>query len=145
MNCYYGVLTPNSSSEGGGTSNYQDLENKPRINGVELTGNKTSGDLKISAEEKVVSHGTNDATFELPPNEYHKWEQVPELTLTLKAPINNEIVNEYHFSFDSGATATVLSLPEQVQTDIVVESNTHYECSIVDDYMVFNDWGVVSA
>ena len=29
----------------GGTSNYDELSNKPRINGVELSGNKTSGDL----------------------------------------------------------------------------------------------------
>lgn len=33
---------------GGGTSNYNDLSNKPKINGVELTGNKTSDDLGIS-------------------------------------------------------------------------------------------------
>lgn len=32
---------------GGGTSNYNDLSNKPKINGVELTGNKTSADLGI--------------------------------------------------------------------------------------------------
>lgn len=50
------------------------------------------------------------------------------------------VVNEYHFAFDSGATATTLSLTETVQTDIVVEPNTHYECSIIDNYMVFRDW-----
>lgn len=32
---------------GGGTSNYNDLSNKPKINGVELTGNKTSAELNI--------------------------------------------------------------------------------------------------
>lgn len=31
----------------GGTKNYSDLENKPQINGVELTGNKTNEDLNI--------------------------------------------------------------------------------------------------
>ena len=35
------------SGGGGGTSNYNQLSNKPQINGVELTGNKTSGDLNI--------------------------------------------------------------------------------------------------
>ena len=34
-------------SEGGGTMNYNDLTNKPQINGVELTGNKTSSDIGI--------------------------------------------------------------------------------------------------
>lgn len=33
---------------GGGTSNYNDLSNKPSINGVTLSGNKTSEDLNIS-------------------------------------------------------------------------------------------------
>lgn len=34
---------------GGGTSDYEDLENKPSINGVELDGNKTTEDLGINA------------------------------------------------------------------------------------------------
>ena len=34
-------------SEGGGTMNYNDLTNKPQINGVELTGNKSSSDIGI--------------------------------------------------------------------------------------------------
>ena len=39
--------------EGGGTSDYNDLENKPQINGVELKGNKTSSDLKMYTQEEV--------------------------------------------------------------------------------------------
>lgn len=35
-------------SGGGGTSDYPDLTNKPQINGVTLTGNKTTSDLLIS-------------------------------------------------------------------------------------------------
>jgi hypothetical protein len=33
---------------GGGTSDYEDLENKPSINGVTLSGNKTTSDLNVS-------------------------------------------------------------------------------------------------
>lgn len=41
-------------SEGGtvGTTDYNKLKNRPSINGVELIGNKTSGELKIPAGEK---------------------------------------------------------------------------------------------
>lgn len=43
------------SSSGGGTgsanNNYQNLENKPSINGVELIGNKTTADLNIVSEK----------------------------------------------------------------------------------------------
>lgn len=37
-----------TSGGGGGTSNYNQLLNKPQINGVELTGNKSTTDLQIS-------------------------------------------------------------------------------------------------
>ena len=37
-------------SVGGGTADYNSLENKPSINGVELFGNKTTSDLGINAE-----------------------------------------------------------------------------------------------
>lgn len=41
----------------GGTDDYADLSNKPKINGVELSGDKTSADLKISAptDEQVAN------------------------------------------------------------------------------------------
>ena len=33
-----------------GTTDYEDLENKPSVNGIELSGNKTASDLGITAE-----------------------------------------------------------------------------------------------
>lgn len=128
----------------GGTTNYNDLQNKPQINGVTLSGNKTSADLGISAETAQVDHGTADTTFELPPNQMHTWGEVPSLTLTLGAGASG-IVNEYLFAFSSGATPTTLSLPDSIQTDIYVDANTHYECSIVGDYMTFHDWPIEEA
>lgn len=50
----------NGSSGSGGTSNYNELSNKPSINSVELSGNKTLGDLGAQAE--LVS-GTNIKTI----------------------------------------------------------------------------------
>lgn len=95
----------------------------------------------VSADTTQTDHGTADTTFALPPNQYHTWGEVSALTLTLGAETSG-VANGYWFSFDSGDTATTLSLPETVQTDIVVESNTHYECMIVDNYMTFYDWEV---
>lgn len=34
---------------GGGTTDYEKLQNRPKINGVELIGNKTNEDIKINA------------------------------------------------------------------------------------------------
>lgn len=98
----------------------------------------------VSADLPQVDHGAADTTFTLPPNQYHTWGEVAALTLTLGSE-EAGVVDEYHFSFDSGDTATTLSLPEGIQTDIVVEPSTHYECSIIDNYMTFRDWPIESA
>lgn len=126
-----------------GTTNYNDLTNKPTLNGVEISGDKTSADYKISAEVTQVDHGTTDTTFTLPPNQYHTWGEISSLTLTLGAETSGQ-ANGYWFSFDSGDTATTLSLPQTVKTDIVVEPNMHYECSIVGNYMTFEEWEVTA-
>lgn len=52
-------------------SDYNNIENKPSINGVTLEGNLTSDDLKIVSKTKLVEHGTNDTTF--PRMECNKW------------------------------------------------------------------------
>lgn len=140
---YYLCVNGSGGGVGGetGTSNYNDLSNKPSINGVTLEGNKTSEDFGISAKMTQVDHGTSDITFTLHPNQYHTWGAVASLTLTLGAETSGQ-ANGYWFSFDSGDTATTLSLPETVKTDIVVEANTHYECIVVGNYMTFCDWEV---
>ena len=43
------IATYGGGSGSGGTTNYNDLANKPSINGITLTGNKTSIDLGINA------------------------------------------------------------------------------------------------
>ena len=43
------IATYGGGSGSSGTTNYNDLTNKPSINGITLTGNKTSADLGINA------------------------------------------------------------------------------------------------
>lgn len=47
---------------GGGTSDYNDLTNKPSINNVTLSGNKTSSDLGLVAVESGKGLSSNDYT-----------------------------------------------------------------------------------
>ena len=57
------VRTHSGGGGGGGTSNYNDLSNKPSINGVTLSGNKTSEDLGISGGGGLtLTDITNDIT-----------------------------------------------------------------------------------
>ena len=62
---YLDYLCKNGMGGGsGGTTNYNDLTNKPQINGVELSGNKTSDDLGISGmteeQEEQLNQNTQD-------------------------------------------------------------------------------------
>lgn len=58
------VRAHSSGGGGGGTSDYTELSNKPSINGVTLTGNKTSGELNISGFSITpVTVNDNSCTF----------------------------------------------------------------------------------
>ena len=59
---YYVLGNKTISSGGGGTSNYNNLENKPQINGNTLSGNMSTSDLGISVPTKT-SDLTNDSGF----------------------------------------------------------------------------------
>lgn len=48
----------NITIQGGGSSDYTDLTNKPSVNGVTLVGNKTTTDLGITADGVVYENGT---------------------------------------------------------------------------------------
>ena len=51
------INIPTGGGEGG-TSDYNALANKPKLNGVEITGNKTSADYKIvSSEQGIENNG----------------------------------------------------------------------------------------
>lgn len=50
-------------SSGGGTKNYPDLENLPKINGVELVGNKTTEDLLLLYEKLLSLPKINGITL----------------------------------------------------------------------------------
>lgn len=72
------------SSGSGGTSNYNNLENKPSINGITLEGNKTTEDLNINSlpdqtgnEGKVLITNGTEAS----------WQTLPEASLPLFAHI----------------------------------------------------------
>lgn len=126
-------------SGSGGTNNYNNLTNKPSINGIELSGNKTSADLNIKSDISIIAHGTSDTTFTLTPNIMHTWGEVSSLNLTLGAE-SEDIVNEYMFSFISGATATQLTLPATVNGVPAIEPNSIYQCSVIDNCLAYGRW-----
>lgn len=59
-NATKGYMRQHSGGGGGGSSNYNDLSNKPSINGFMLEGNKTSADLNISNNVSVIHYVGDD-------------------------------------------------------------------------------------
>ena len=94
-----------------------------------------------------ITKTSADTTSALDPNKLYVFPEMASLTITLNTPGNANIANEYHFCFDSGATATVLTVPATIlQPDgFTVEANMHYEVSILEGAMTAQGWAVTSA
>ena len=73
------------------------------------------------------------ATATIAPQTLNIWGEMASLDITLGSPANADMMNEYIFMFDSGATPTVLTLPSSVKftSTVTIEANMHYECNIV--------------
>ena len=68
-----GSLVKNTGgSGGGGSSSYADLSNKPSINSVTLSGNKTSADLNLVSAPTVLTDETS-TSMALAGNTIYKW------------------------------------------------------------------------
>lgn len=68
-NATKGFIRSHGGGGGGGSSNYNNLSNKPQINGVELSGNKTASDLGIGGATVTTLYEADNtsqvATIEL--------------------------------------------------------------------------------
>lgn len=89
------------------------------INGTSILGSgnitiEGGGSGGVSGAYAEVNHGTSDTTFALTPNTFHVWDEVSSLTLTFGSE-QSGVANEYLFQFTSGATATTLSLPDDIK------------------------------
>ena len=98
----------------------------------------------VSFQTPRVAMTASDTAPTLDPNKLYVFPEMASLAPTLNAPSDNSIVNEYHFIFTSGATATTLTLPAAVlQPDgFTVEANHVYEVSILENCMTAQGWAV---
>ena len=83
----------------------------------------------------VQSYGNSSTTLSIAPNALHKWGTVSTLTITLTAPTDTSVYNEYMIQFTSGSTPTTLSVPSTVKwvSEPKIEANKTYQVSIVDN------------
>ena len=101
------VKTYSVGSGGGGTSDYADLNNKPKINNVTLSGNKTSADLHLQDATSIVTLTT--ASTELATNTIYNGGELASVTITLPATFPADFLAQLEFS--SGSVATEFTAP----------------------------------
>ena len=105
--------------------------------GTQVTGSYSGGG---SIPKNVISGSS--VSQELTENEFYVFGTMTSLTITLATPADANIINEYHFRFTSGSTATVLTLPNSVTmpSGFQVEASKVYEISIIDNYGTVSSW-----
>ena len=89
---------------------------------------------------------STDTAVELEPNKLYIFPEMSELTITMAEPSDTGIANEYHFVFQSGATATTLSIPDTVKlpSNFSVDASKIYEISILEGCLCVQSWAVTA-
>lgn len=95
--------------------------NIPTVSGGETPTNIPKQDMQ-----------NTDTAVTLQPNILYVFPEMTTLTIALAAPENENIANEYHFFFVSGATPTNLILNDVLSDTYSIEANTKYEVSILE-------------
>lgn len=109
----------------------------------EASGNQNAYPLGGSSVIPVIEVDDTSVQMGIDPGKLYIFNSAVQLTVT---PVNavTGVLNEYHFLFYSGATATTLTLPNTIrQPDgFTVEANHWYEVSILEDNMLAYGWAV---
>lgn len=108
---------------------------------VTVTIPESSGGTGATVRVEKLS---TDTSVELEPNKLYVFPEMASLSITLAEPTDTAVASEYHFVFQSGATATTLSLPEAVKipSGFTVDANKIYEVSILEGCLCAQSWAV---
>ena len=105
---------------GGGTSDYNDLDNKPKINDVTLSGNKTSHDLGLMPEttlSEVATSGDYDDLINKPDipdmTDYYNKSETDSL---LDDKVNQSQISQETVIFPESGTVNVARIIADTQT-----------------------------
>ena len=95
------AIQANKSGGGSGTSNYNDLENKPKINNVTLEGNKTSSELGLTGDKHFTYiKSTPDSVWEIT----HNLDKYPSVTIVDSA--GSVVMGDITYTSKSSLTVT---------------------------------------
>jgi len=93
----------------------------------------------IDGRSKEVRHQPTDTTVTINSGEFHVWEVVESLNITLQPASNSPFLDEYGFSFKTGNTGTRLSLPSNIKLPrtFIILPNHIYTVTILGTVLEF--------
>ena len=109
-----------------------------------IDDNGTTLEAKLQSMHTLPLVTSNSASLTIEPNKFYSFGEMASLTITLGSLVPN-VMNEYSFEFDSGSTATTLSLPNTVQgiDATAIKADKHYEVSIKYDVSSAVYYGII--
>lgn len=163
-----GTVTTITITDKNGTTTEEILDGKKGADGKGITSVtiKADGHLRIDYDDgtnadvgKVVGEDgldgasgvpikqemtASDTDVELQPNIFYLFPEIETLEISFADPTDTTAVAEYHFLFQSGATATTLTLPDTVKlpSSFSVDASKIYEVSILEGCLCAQSWAV---
>lgn len=93
----------------------------------------------IDGRNKEVRHSPTDTTVTINSGEFHVWDEVESLNITLQPASNSPFLDEYGFSFKTGSTAPRISLPSNIKLPrtFIILPNHIYTVTILGTVLEF--------
>lgn len=93
----------------------------------------------VDGRSKEVRHQPTDTTVTINSGEFHVWEVVESLNITLQPAPNSPFLDEYGFSFKTGQTAPRISLPSNIKLPrtFIILPNHIYTVTILGTVIEF--------
>lgn len=93
----------------------------------------------IDGRSKEVRHNPTETDVTIRSGEFHVWEVVESLNITLQPASNSPFLDEYGFSFKTGRTAPRISLPSNIKLPrtFIILPNHIYTVTIMGTVLEF--------
>lgn len=93
----------------------------------------------IDGRSKEVRHNPTETDVTIRSGEFHVWEEVESLNITLQPASNSPFLDEYGFIFKTGSTAPRISLPSNIKLPrtFIILPNHIYTVTILGTILEF--------
>lgn len=94
----------------------------------------------IDGRSKEVRHNPTETDVTIRSGEFHVWEEVGSLNITLQPASNSPFLDEYGFIFKTGSTAPRISLPSNIKLPrtFIILPNHIYTVTILGTILEFS-------